>query len=598
MRSWNNSIISLPSIRRRKDLTAKETVPEAGWRSLRLRLLLWIVIALIPAAILSVLHGLDRVRRDVADVHERMIAMSSAAASDEESLFLSAEQVLRALANQTEVRDATPACAKSLSEALRGLAYYTNIVRMDAAGHILCTAAPQIRGRADLSDRTWWQQALRSTAFFITPQIYSPIAKRDVLAGVLPLSSAGGMSDGVLVIALDSSWLDAMLHTKPVPDGAVVALFDRTGTMVASNDHDEAASLFGARISPNRGAQSVQPARDRQGHGWSYTVAPLLSDNSYLGFAMPNGQLFASTYLHVATDLFLPVLMLGAASIAIWIAADRLVTRWIVYLRRIATAYAHGHYGIRPNALEKAPEEFRMLGESFSGMAEAVQDRDRRLREALAQKTLLIRETHHRVKNNLQIVMSLLSLQAGQLRDPAAQNALRQAQVRVNALALVHRILHEIEDLGAVDLKRLIQDLARQIHEGFGAERRDLKLELDLASLQVPGDLAVPITLFTVEALTNAFKHAYPVGSRGGTIRVSLRPAPDRKLRLMVEDDGTGVEREPSGSGIGSRLIQAFASQVGGQASVSARDGGGTVVALVFPDPLSSQQAAETVAAV
>src|SRR6185295_8918882 len=128
---------------------------------------------------------------------------------------------------------------------------------------------------------------------------------------------------------------------------------------------------------------------------------------------------------------------------------------------------------------------FRLLGETFSGMAAAVQDRDRRLREALDQKDLLIKETHHRVKNNLQIVMSLLSLQANQLRDPAAQNALRQAQVRVNALALVHRILHEIENLETVDLQRLLQDLVRQIHEGFGAGRRDLRLEVEIARRQV-----------------------------------------------------------------------------------------------------------------
>ena len=543
------------------------------------------------------LHGLDRVRRDIVDVHDRLIATTRAAAADEENLFASAEQVLRALANQTEVRSATPDCAKSLADALKGLAYYTNIVRMDSSGHILCAAAPQIQVRPDLSNRVWWQNALHSTAFFLTPEIYSPVAKRNVLGGVLPLTDPHGDFEGALVIALDSSWLDAMLHTKPVPDGAVVSIFDRSGAMIASNNQETATALFGRRITPMPERESMLSGRGPDGNRWSYTIVPILTDNAYIALGMANSRLFASTYGHVATDLFLPVLMLGAASIAIWIAADRLVTRWIVYLRRIATAYAHGHYNVRPIALEEAPGEFRMLGETFSGMAAAVQDRDRRLRDALAQKTLLIRETHHRVKNNLQIVMSLLSLQAGQLRDPAAQSALRQAQVRVNALALVHRILHEIEDLGTVDLKRLIEDLAHQIHEGFGAERRDLKLELDVASLQAPGDLAVPITLFTVEALTNAFKHAYPVGARGGVIRLSLRMLPDGNLRLAVEDDGTGVERDTSQSGIGSRLIQAFAQQVGGQASVSPRDGGGTVVALVFPNPMAEVRQDEPVAA-
>jgi two-component sensor histidine kinase len=253
----------------------------------------------------------------------------------------------------------------------------------------------------------------------------------------------------------------------------------------------------------------------------------------------------------------------------------------------VATAYGHGHYAIRPAALADAPSEFRLLGETFSNMAAAVQDRDRELREALEQKTLLIKETHHRVKNNLQIVMSLLSLQSAKLKDPASQAALKQAQARVNALALVHRILHEIEDLDSVDVKELLKDLSHQIQEGFGAERRDLKLEIEIASRQLPSDLAVPLTLFTVEALTNAFKHAYPQGTRGGVIRLELMPVEDGKLKLTVEDNGMGVEHQDAATqGIGSRLIQAFAQQIGGTASVASRPGGGTIVSLTFNDPL------------
>ena len=103
---------------------------------------------------------------------------------------------------------------------------------------------------------------------------------------------------------------------------------------------------------------------------------------------------------------------------AIWIATDRQVTQWINYLRRIAIAYRSGHYAIRPD-LADAPAEFKLLGEAMSAMAEGIQDRDRRLREAVDMKTALIREIHHRVKNNLQIVMSLLSIQANQVKDMA-----------------------------------------------------------------------------------------------------------------------------------------------------------------------------------
>ena len=585
MKLWRNLTDWLHSIRPNpdRDLRAKLIPPDAG-RSLRLRLLFWIIIWLLPAAFVSIVQGIDRVQRDVNDVRERLVQTAQTTASDEETLLTSGSQVLRAVANQPEVRAGTAACGAALENALKGLSYITNILRFDAQGNALCLARRGPVNQDNATGRAWWPEALKRTDFFITPQAYSTVAQTDVLGGVLPLRTAAGQFDGVIALTLDISWLDVLLHTRPIPQGAVVGVFDPAGKIIAANDTRVAQEIFANK------PQTTQPnallSASVNGQSWSYVLVPLLNNPTSIVFAMRNRILFASTYVHVATDLLLPVLMLGLASAAIWIATDRQVTRWIVYLRRIATAYTRGHYAIRPVALEEAPSEFRTLGETFSAMAAAVQDRDRRLREALAQKSLLIKETHHRVKNNLQIVMSLLSLQAGQLRDPKAQNALRQAQIRVNALALVHRILHEIEDLGAVDLKRLLEDLARQIQEGFGAERRDVKLQLDIAARHAPSDLAVPLTLFTVEAMTNAFKHGFPVGTRGGLIRLSLLPIEDGKLRLAIEDDGVGVHDQPQSSGIGSRLIQAFAHQIGGVVTVSARDTGGTVVELIFPDPL------------
>jgi two-component sensor histidine kinase len=299
---------------------------------------------------------------------------------------------------------------------------------------------------------------------------------------------------------------------------------------------------------------------------------------------MREADLFAATYVHVALNLLLPVLMLGLASLAIWIATDRQVTRWILYLRRISLAYARGHYAVRPGQLERAPSEFRMLGNTLANMAAALQDRDQRLRDALTQKTVLIRETHHRVKNNLQIVMSLLSLQAAHLRDPAAQEALNQAQMRVNALALVHRKLHEIEDQETVDLKQLLDDLAHQIRAGLGDERQTLVLNLDILSRRVVGDIAVPLSLFAVEAMTNAFKHAFTDSGAGGWIRISLVQASEEMLAFTIEDNGTGADGASS-RGIGKRLMTAFARQVGGTLEVKPRTGGGTCVTLTFPDP-------------
>ena len=275
--------------------------------------------------------------------------------------------------------------------------------------------------------------------------------------------------------------------------------------------------------------------------------------------------------------------MIALTWLAIWIVTDRQLTRWIIYLRRISAAYRTGHYSVRP-VLDDAPSEFRILGDALAEMASAIQDRDRSLREAVAQKTVLIKEIHHRVKNNLQVVMSLLSLQAAQLSDPAAQLALRQTRARINALALVHRILYEIDDQSSVNMKTLLEQLAEQTSEGFGGERRDVRITVDAVPRVVSGDTAVPLALFTVEALTNAFKHAYPPG-RSGQICVRLTPVDGAKLCLSVEDDGVGFQYDDVSASVGARLIKTFGQQVYGEALIRSDMGRGTVVEIVFPDP-------------
>jgi two-component sensor histidine kinase len=536
---------------------------------------------LAPVAAISIIQGIDRVERDAADVRDRMIESARANASREENVFASGEQVLRALANQPQVREPSPGCAKALADALKGLLYFTNFYRADAQGKVLCAAvAPP--APTNFATRQWWRQAIRTNAFLIAPQGYSPVLQKNVLRGILPLHKADSTFDGAVVLAFDVSWLDRLLRNRPLPQDTVLAVFDPAGTIIAANDEMRAAAIF-AGHPPAREQEQLLSAQ-ALGHSWTYALVPISSRGIAVGFARRNSVLFGGTYVHVATDLLLPVFMLAMASAAIWIATGRLITRWLVYLRRIALAYTRGHYGVRPVALAAAPSEFKELGETISAMAAAVEDRDRRLRTALDQKSLLIRETHHRVKNNLQIVMSMLSLQAGKLRDATAQQALRQAQFRVNALALVHRFLYEQEDLATIGLKKLIEDVATQIHEAAGSESRDLMLEFNLASREAGSDLAVPLTLFLVEGLTNAFRHAYPDEARG-TVRVSLLPAPGGMLRLAIEDDGIGLAAPDGESGIGSRLIEAFARQIGGTVSVRHRTPTGTAVELLFDDP-------------
>lgn len=539
-------------------------------------------LALIPIGIVSVLQGIERARVDVANVRERLVQTARIAASNEENVLGSSEQIARTLATVDDVRDITPECDKALSDTMIGVRFVANLARADRDGIVKCSALPQARGLR--ANAAMFQAAKHSMKIVVSGQIISPITHRAVIGTMLPVRDSSGRFDGTVSVAVNTTWLDHILKERDLPHGAVIAVFDRKGNIVATNEAGVAKAIFSKMPEMQTLQGGLEARDDAKSQSWIVAAAPLVGNNVFVGLAMRQWRLFTPTYLRVGTDFFLPILMLGMAWIAIWLATERQITQWINYLRRIAAAYRGGHYGARP-ALDGAPEEFRLLGSAMEEMAAGIQDRDTRLREAISQKTMLIRETHHRVKNNLQIVMSLLSLQSNQQKDEAVREALGQAQARIDALALVHRLLHEVEDQTTVDLQRLLGELTRKIAQSMTLEDSKITTGVDCIPIHVPGEIAVPIALFTVEALMNIFKYAFPPSRAGGAVEVALVRRGNGKLCLTIEDNGVGYIADTMKPGIGSRLLSVFARQVHGAASVISQPERGTTVELVFAEP-------------
>jgi len=528
------------------------------------------------------MQGMANARRDAADLRERLISTTYAAATPTQNVLASARDIARALAALPDIRDGKAACSSDLASAMRGVDFLSNMARVDSAGRVICAAHPQSIGM-DTRYLPIWRAMAAQTDFVASGVTVSRLNHRPVIVGLLPLHDAAGRFEGTLNVAVDVHWLNKLMMASPLPAGSVMAVFDRNRHMIAATKPDIARAVFaGARLGgPNYAV--VGKGQDKAGAAWTFATAPLLDPNVFVGFAMPENKLFGAANRNAIVDIVLPVVMILLTWVAIWIVTDRQLTRWVIYLRRISAAYRSGHYAFRPT-LAGAPSELRSLGDAMTEMAGGIYERDRSLREALAQKSLLVKEIHHRVKNNLQIVMSLLSLQAKRLKDPAAQAALKETRTRINALALVHRVLYEIDDQRTVDVRRLLGLLADQTKEGFAGERRDIRVIVDIVHRELPSDMAVPLSLFTVEALTNAFKHAFP-GGRAGTIGVTLQENGDSMLRLAIVDDGVGFDDSETHASIGARLVMTFGQQIGGVSAIRANAGNGTIVEIVFPDP-------------
>ena len=213
------------------------------------------------------------------------------------------------------------------------------------------------------------------------------------------------------------------------------------------------------------------------------------------------------------------------------------------------------------------------------------QEYERRLRASLHEKDVLLREIHHRVKNNLQIVSSMLSLEAGRsaTAEKDATTVLRETQARVQAMALVHEVLYGMGSLAHVDLGEYLPRLFDHVKDIFMGHSR-IQYKVRCESVQVTIDRAVPIALLVNEAVTNALKHAFPAG-RSGTISLELS-ARDDFTRLVVTDDGVGLPPDASlqSDSIGMTLIRGLTQQL--QATANLHGGDGTTLTVDIPNDM------------
>lgn len=179
------------------------------------------------------------------------------------------------------------------------------------------------------------------------------------------------------------------------------------------------------------------------------------------------------------------------------------------------------------------------------------------------QNELLLKEIHHRVKNNLQTISSLLYLQSAHIKDDDIKQAVAEGRHRVESMALIHQKLYQRENLAAIEMKDYLSNLGNSLLMTFLDQPDRIQLHIDMEELELDVDTAVPLGLIVNELITNSLKYAFPDG-RTGNIRLSLTQLPEEKLELQVSDDGIGTAHEKTGTSFGSQLIQLLTTQLGG----------------------------------
>jgi two-component sensor histidine kinase/putative methionine-R-sulfoxide reductase with GAF domain len=201
---------------------------------------------------------------------------------------------------------------------------------------------------------------------------------------------------------------------------------------------------------------------------------------------------------------------------------------------------------------------------------------------SLREKEVLLKEIHHRVKNNLQIITSLLNLQSAQLKDPESLTLFRESQYRVRSMALIHEKLYQSKDLARVDFDSYIRDLMVYLFRSYAANPDQIRMNIQTHEIYLGIDTAIPCGLIISELVTNTLKYAFPDGRRGELL-VSLGPADDDELTLLVKDNGIGLPKDfdwRESDSLGLQLVNTLSAQLHGKIQVDGE--GGTSFKITF----------------
>lgn len=441
------------------------------------------------------------------------------------------------------------------------------LLSLSIDGALLCRVGAPFDARPPLP----WFERVRGGA---------PIAIGMTGQPPLPVVAIRGPDGSVTAAILQPEWLQDALP-MPIDDSAATWLLDADGRVLASRGNSQAAMPRpAAQAGLEAAAQTVLRATSAAGRPYAY-ASTLLPTGWRVLAATSSQREHALGRQELVIRLLEMTVLLVAGLAAVVLAADMAFGKPLRQLSQAVQRWQAGAAFV-PGNLVGAPDEVLDLARSFEEATGVLRDKEAQLARAETQQNLLLLEIHHRVKNNLQVVASLLNLQASRIRVPEARKEFQAARDRVRALATLHRHLYADGSLHTINMRSFLTELCGQLFQAMGEQEGDrIQLTIEAPELRMSSDQAVPLALIVTEAVTNSVKYAFPAG-RTGHVSVTLTvPADDpAALDLVISDDGVGI---PAGrqvteagmrDGIGLQLIRGFARQLG--ASLDVQQGNGT----------------------
>jgi two-component sensor histidine kinase len=544
--------------------------------TLNQRLLLAVLTALLPIAIFSVYQAIANQQYSQQLVADRLAVRALAAASDQREPINATQMALSTLIQNPDVYDANPRCVEIFRENLRAQNALVNIIWSDATGKPICSVLPVPSGTSFANDE-WWKRGVSTRKFVLSTPVVSAISKRRVIIAMQPLFSSSGTYLGAVSAGINLAWIEKSLRENDSPADSLVGIADAGGNMMMSSgprrfQKIDVAKSFG----------TAATVKSYDGDEWMYSSAPLYEGQLHVVYAEQAQPLVVPMRDQMRAGVLWPVLAILLTMFAVWLGVNKMVVRWLKELGQVTRQFAGGDYSERRARFASAPPEIAEVGLDLHSMALAITERNEALEASMVATRAMAREVNHRVKNNLQMIMSLLALQSAQVKNNEARHVLDQTRVRMAALALIHRLLYEKgddADQGEVDMDRVFKELCSQLHHSVGANT-NIKLNCKAEIGSRPVDEAIPVALLAVEAVTNVYRHAFPSGG-SGSVSVTLSKADDL-ITLEISDTGVGFDPMSNPTFMGMDLIRAFVEQLDGKLEIDAAPDNGVTVKLGY----------------
>lgn len=386
-----------------------------------------------------------------------------------------------------------------------------------------------------------------------------------------PVQSRTGEFMGFVSVSFPTTPLaEIRARAETVTDLTLITFSADGRVLTAGTDRESVLPLLPAEggLSALSGTgQRVFTAMSVDGAQRDYALTPILANRAYALGIWDEPRLRNSDLTAILRAAAFPMLMWLASLVVAIVALRREVVKPIHALRMRMRSFADGRTVFRASSVEKSPRELQDIGETFERLADQIIRDEADLEDKVHEREILLREVHHRVKNNLQLMSSIINMQIRQKLGPEAEDALRRVQDRLASLAKFHEDLYESSSLSRMSADQLLEDLARQTVNLNSDPNFKVDLRLDLDPVRLEPDQAGPLAMLVTEALTNAMKHARKDPNEAVFVAISMKCLPTDggdRITIKIENSVLVADGGPQddNSGLGTRLIAAFASQL------------------------------------